>query len=586
MGIIFRHTSKKDRLLLLLSAAVILVQVCLETWIPTQMAVISNMLQQKGTSFDSVSRQGINMLLGALAAFAAAIVGTVLLTSVGSNVSGRIRRALFEKEIRFSQADVSVFGTGSLINRATNDVTIFQNFINQYFQPLIQTPLMMIIVFRRMLTTYPVWISLGAVAIVVLVVLVIYLFAATVPLIGTGSKVKDRLSTLSREHVIGIRVVHSYNSYEYQKEAYDEANEKLTNVMVRSKKILAMFSPTMTSLLFGLSVAIYISGAVIINHSAGADKTIVYSNMIEFVSYIALLINALINMALIILYLPAVFNAGGRINEVLQTPYSILDPEEPVREPDEKGTVEFRNVSFRYGESGEDAVCDLSFRVGRGETLAIIGGTGSGKTTVLNLIPRIYDATQGEVLVDGVNVKKYTQKELRNRIGYVPQSNFLFLGSIGENIGYGENGRFKATLEAIQEAARTGQADEFIQKKEGGYSYQVQSAGSNLSGGQKQRLTISRAICRDPEIYIFDDSFSALDYRTDTRLRKALKEKAAGATTIVVGQRISVVRGADQILVMDKGRIVGRGTHGELMESCEVYREIALSQMPSDTEVS
>jgi ATP-binding cassette subfamily B protein len=356
--------------------------------------------------------------------------------------------------------------------------------------------------------------------------------------------------------------------------------------MVKSRKIIALFSPTMTSLLFGLSVAIYISGAVIINHTAGADKTVIYSHMIEFVSYIALLINALINMAMVILYLPAVFNAGSRINEVLKTPCSILDPEQPVSETGEKGTVEFKHVSFRYSESGEDALSDLNFRVGSGETLAIIGGTGSGKTTALNLIPRIYDVTEGEVLVDGVNVKQYSQKELRNRIGYVPQSNYLFFGSIGENIGYGENGRFKATLEAIVKAAEIGQADEFIRKKEGDYSYQVQSAGGNLSGGQKQRLTISRAICRDPEIYIFDDSFSALDFRTDSMLRKALKEKAAGATTIVVGQRISTVRGADQILVMDKGRIVGHGTHDELMESCEVYREIALSQMPSESEVS
>ena len=582
MNIIFRYTSKKDKLLLLLSAAVILVQVFVETWIPSQMADISNLIQQPGTGFDSVRNLGLSMLGAAFTAFALAVVGMILLSIVGSNVSGQVRKALFEKEIRFSQADAVNFGTGSLINRATNDVTVVQYFISQYFQPLIQTPLTLFIVFQRMMKGYPVWTWLGAVAILVLIGLLAYMVAAALPLVGTGSNSRDRIATLSREHVIGIRVIHSCNSYEHQKAEYDGVNDELTKVMQKSKKILAVFSPTMSSLLFGLSVAIYISGAFIINRTAGAGRTAVYSDMIEFVSYIALLISALINLAMIILYFPAAYNSGRRIREVLNTRYSIVDPEVPVSETREKGTVEFRHVSFRYGKSGENVLSDLSFRVGSGETLAIIGGTGSGKTTVLNLIPRLYDVTEGEVLVDGVNVKEFRQNELRNRIGYVPQSNFLFGGSIGYNIGYGENGRFKASLEAIEEAAKTGQADEFIQKKEGTYAYQLQPSGSNLSGGQKQRLTISRAICRDPEIYIFDDSFSALDYKTDARLRKALKEKAAGATTIIVGQRIGVVKKADRILVMDKGRIVGQGTHDELMESCQVYREIALSQLPAE----
>ncbi|MBQ9064001.1 MAG: ABC transporter ATP-binding protein [Blautia sp.] len=579
MKLIFRFLNKKDRLLALVIIAVIIVQVLLETHIPSIMSGISNMLQSGTMETGMIGLKAIEMLAFALSAFVIACFASYMISIVGSHVCGGIRKGIFEKVIDFSFSEVSEFGVGTLISRCTDDAAVMQDFMSDCLQLLVQAPVMLVIVIIHIFMVRPIWLGFAGIVIALLVALVIVMFITALPLVSKRSMARDRLATATREHVYGIREIHAGNGYGKQKKAYDEANEDMMHYQLKSNIILSFFSPSVISLVHGLSVAVYISGAYIIQAIDGTPGRIaVFSDMVAFVSYSSLMVSALVNIVTIVLSAPGMMNAQKRILEVLDKEYTIRDGAGAGEETPEKGTVEFRNVCFKYPGSAENALTDISFKIRPGQTTAIIGGTGSGKTSVLNLIPRLYEAGEGEVLVDGINVKEYHMNELRNRIGYVPQSSYLFSGTIMSNIGYGENGRFRATLEEVRKAAETGQADEFIRMKEEGYESKVQSGGTNFSGGQRQRLTISRAICRDPEIYIFDDSFSALDFKTDARLRSALKETTAGASVIIVGQRISTIRDADNIIVMDSGRIVGQGTHEELLRKCDIYREIASSQ--------
>ncbi len=568
---------RRGKLITLAAIALIIVQVLLETWIPSQTARITTMIQTEGSDLQAINRLGIRMIIGALVAFLCACMAGYMISVVGCNSCALIRMSLFEKVLGFSTAEVSSFGTSSLIVRCTGDVSYIQSFLQDCLQPLAQAPILLIAVFLRMSFANTAWLWLGVGAAFVLFVLLIYIMLATLVLFKKGGKTRDKMASVSREHVCGIRVIHAFNAEKPYDEDYRKINEELTHFYTRSKKVLSTFSPVVTSLLYGMSVAIYVIGAGLIANTALAERTAIYSDMVAYVSYIALLIQALVNIVMIVLYIPQVLYADYRILAVLNTQNSIRDGQETGSDLQETGTLEFRDVSFRYPHSNENAVSNLTFRARKGQTVAIIGATGSGKTSLLNLIPRLYDVKSGEVLVDGVDVREYQLSALRSRIGYVPQTSFLFSGTIRSNIGYGE-GRFRATLEQIRDAANIGQADEFIRQKEGQYDAAVLTGGSNFSGGQRQRLTISRAICRDPEIYIFDDSFSALDFKTDSKLRKALKKTAAGATILIVSQRISTIRDADLIIVVDKGKIVGQGTHEELMASCSVYREFALSQ--------
>ena len=584
MKLILRYMNKKDKIISAVIMIFVIVQVILETKIPVIMGVISGLLQQGNMTAGAVRSKGIEMVLYALIAFAAASIVCWLIIDVTSRVSNSMRISVFGKLLDFSLFEVSSFGTGTLISRCNDDIYSVQSFMTQSLQSLIKAPILLIIVFLRLSSTEGLWIAMSAAAVALMAVLVFLMFVKIAPLVRRQSIARDMMIGAAHEHIYGIRHIHCGNRFSSQEESYDRINGEVVRYGIKSKTILGFFSPTTSMLIYILTLAIYISGAFLMQKQGMTEQAAAFSSMVSFVSYITFLFTALINIVLVLLNVPLLINAQGRILEILNQENSIPDGDFSGPVP-EHGTVEFRQVSFAYPEAKASAVSDLTFKINAGQTVAIIGGTGSGKTTVLNLILRLYEADKGEILVDGVKVKDFRLKALRDLIGYVPQENYLFSGTIAENIGYGENGRFRATLEEIQKAAVTGQADSFIRQKEEGYNTGVQPGGTNFSGGQRQRLTISRAICRDPEIYIFDDSFSALDFETDAKLRRALKKTTEGATVIIVGQRISSVRDADSILVMDKGRIVDQGTHEELLMRCSVYQEIAASQNPEEKAV-
>lgn len=584
MKIIWKFESIKEKWITVGIMVSILLQVILETAIPAQMANISTLLQTSGSKISSIVEAGLKMSIYAVLAFLISLLSSYLLAGICASVCSKIRKSIFEKIIDFSMAETQHFGTGSLITRCTNDITTIESFINSCMKPMVQAPLSAAIVILRIATGEPLWTIMAILAMAIILSLVISIFIMVIPMVKKLSVYNDKLSTLTKEHVSGVRVIHAYNAFDKQKNEYEENNNAVAKLNVKQESMLALFSPVTSFVLYGLSVVIYVSGAFVLKDMAvGTDRLLYYSNMVAFVSYITMLIVAFVNLVSVIMMFPSTNNASKRINEVLLSTISIKDASDAVEEHDDanEGTIEFRHVGFKYDNSEDYVLEDITFKVNKGETLAIIGGTGCGKTSILNLIPRLCDVTKGEVLVDGKNVKDYKLSDLRNRIGYVPQKSFLFVGNIISNIAYGENGKFKMVVDKVVEAAKIGQADDFIQMKEGGYTSKVMLGGSNFSGGQKQRLTISRAIYRDPEIYIFDDSFSALDFKTDKTLRDALKEYSKDRTTIIVGQRIGTIQDADKILVIDKGHIVGQGTHKELMSNCDVYKEIALSQLSS-----
>lgn len=584
MKIIWKFETTKEKWITVGIMVSILLQVLLETAIPAQMANISTLLQMNGSEISSIVEAGLKMSLYAVLAFLISLLSSYLLAGICASVCSKIRKAMYEKIIDFSMTETQYFGTGSLITRCTNDIATIENFFNSCMKPMVQAPLSAAIVILRIATGEPLWTLMAIMAMVVILAVVICIFIKVIPMVKKLSAYNDKLSTLTKEHVSGIRVVHAYNAFEKQENEYEETNNAFVKLNIKQEGWLALFAPVTSFVLYGLSVAIYVSGAFVIKDMAGTDRLVYYSNMASFVSYISMLIVAFVNLVSVVLLFPLTNNASKRITEVLSTIVSIKDADNAVEDNDElnEGTIEFKNVGFKYVNSEDYVLENITFKVNKGETLAIIGGTGCGKTSILNLIPRLCDVTKGEVLVDGKNVKDYKLSDLRNRIGYVPQKSFLFAGNIISNIGYGENGRFNLVVDKVIEAAKIGQADDFINSKEGGYNSEVMLGGSNFSGGQKQRLTISRAIYRDPEIYIFDDSFSALDFKTDKTLRDALKEYSKDKTTIIVGQRIGTIQDADRILVIDKGHIVGQGTHTDLMNNCEVYKEIALSQLSSE----
>ena len=577
MKLIFCYMRRRDKLLCLAVIGLIVVQVLLETWIPTQMSQITTMLQTGGSTYDAVLKIGLQMIMSAVGAFICACCAGFLISTIGCGCCESIRSALYKKVIGLSSADVTSFGASTLIVRCTNDVSYVQSFLEDCLQPLVQAPILLAAVFLRMSFSNSAWRGLWITAIVVLAILLLYISLASLIYVKKSGILRDKVASYSREHVYGIRVVHAFNAEKPYGDEYEAANKEMSKIFAKSRKIIASFSPVVTTLLYGMSVAVYVIGLSIITSSAPTERVQVYSDMVAYVSYMGLLITALVNIVMIILYTPMIIYADMRLFAVLGKPDGIPEGERTEGEAEKDGEIEFSHVSFRYPGTKEDAVRDVSFRIKKGQTAAIIGGTGSGKTTLLNLIPRLYDAGAGEVLVNGVNVKDYKLNALRDRIGYVPQTNYLFSGTVRSNIGFGDK-NCAFSDEQIAHAAKIGQAEEFISKKEGGFDAQVTTAGSNFSGGQKQRISIARAICRDPKFYIFDDSFSALDFKTDRALRRALKENAGEATVLIVGQRVSTIRNADLIIVMDKGEVVGKGRHDELMEQCSVYRELALSQ--------
>lgn len=584
MKLIMRYMKKKDRLISVVIILFVIIEVFLETKIPVVMGEISSLLQSGSMSFSDVKNKGLEMIAYALLSFTASTVVCFFLVDMACRLSHILRVSIFEKILGFSLSEITSFGTGTLISRCNNDIDTVQGFVTQSFLNVVRAPILLIIVFYRLSSSNGVWTAMSFAAVALMVAFVFFMLVSIAPVVRLGSIIGDKMVAAIHEHIYGIRLIHLGNQFSSQENDYNKINKEAADFSIKIKRITSFFSPFTMMLIYGLTLAVYISGAFIIQHQELSKQTADFAAMVSYVSFITFLFNALVNIILVLLNVPSLLNSQNRLIEVLDQINTITDgPFDGVN--DSKESVEFKNVSFTYPGSKADAISDINFKIYKGQTVAIIGGTGSGKTTVLNLLLRLYEAGKGEIFVDGIPIKEYKLKALRNLIGYVPQQNYLFSGTIADNIGYGENGRFKATLKEIEKAARTGQADSFIREKEKGYYEDVYAGGTNFSGGQRQRLTISRALCRDPEIYVFDDSFSALDFETDAKLRKALKITTDGATVIMVSQRIASVRDADLILVMDNGRIVGSGTHEQLLDSCSVYKEIAVSQNPKEMAV-
>ena len=577
---IFTLITKKEIFLYACSIICIVLQVGLEVAIPQKMGQMTNMLQQSDTAAYDIIRLSVSMFIYSLLALAAAFLTSFFVSRAGAALDRILRKNVFEKIISFSLEEMERFGTSSLIARCTSDITQVQSFITGGLQLAVESAVTIVWVIICIAKADFLWTIATVIAVLIISVSFSVITIVTMPYVKRLQSVKDKLMQISREHIMGIRTIHAYTAFDFQKERYEKANEEHRALLLFYDKAMAIFNPGATAVLYILSVVIYVLGAYLITGaSAASEKMRLFSDMVEFISYSGMLISAFIYIIMIISNLPATLISAGRIKEVLDTKLSITDGNKDIpADNDKNGEIEFSHVSFKYPGSKDYVLKDVSFKISKGENAALIGATGCGKTTLLNLIPRLYDAVEGQVLVGGINVKDYKVDLLRNIIGYVPQKNFLFAGTIGSNIAYGENGRFKAALDDIKRAAYIGQAAEFINKKEGQYEAMVAQGGANFSGGQRQRLAISRAICRDPEIYLFDDSFSALDYKTDALLRKNLRMRAGGATMLTVAQRISTVQGADKIMVLDKGRLVGEGTHAELLAGCKVYREIAQSQ--------
>lgn len=578
MRILFKYARCREWIFFAAALLFTAVQVKLELLFPEYLKDITELIQSDTINSASLAVLCVQML-GFVAGSLICAVFTVLLVSItSSTVTARMRQEVFDKIMNFSLEEVAKFTTPSLITRCTFDVMQIQLFISAAPTIITRTLLTGVIASAGIFSKNIIWTSItgGSVALMLflLTCLIIFLTPATMRL----NKLTDKLNKISLEHLTGLRVIHAYNAQNYQQKKFDAVNNSLadTNIFINNR--LALMYPAVTLFTNITFLMIYFSGIFILQSIGKSQNLQAFSDMIAAISYAGLAIYAFFTLVYLLAMMPRVIASSRRINEVLSEEIKIQDGAGVSVSKDDIGKVEFRNVSFRYPGTVKDALCGISFTVSPGQTAAIIGSTGSGKTSILNLIPRLYEVSEGAVFVDGFNVKDFKLNDLRERLGYVPQKSMLFSMSIAENIGYGESSRLAATIEHIKEAAEVGQAREFIEKQEAGYDTEVRQGGKNFSGGQRQRLTISRAINRNPEIYIFDDSFSALDFKTDKILRAKLRETAGNATMIIVAQRISTIRNADKIIVIDKGRIAGTGTHEELMSSCQIYREMAESQ--------
>ena len=578
MKTVLRYINKKNIALLAIGVILIIAQAYLELRIPDQVARMTQILQSGNASVNAVLTPGIVMLSCAFASLVLCGISGFIIAQTASGLATNLRSAVFNHTLDFSLEEIDRFGVSSLITRCTQDIQMIQIFFTTGLQLLIKAPFLAGIAIYKIADKQIEWTIATSVAVVLILALTTVLILVCAPKMALMQRYTDNMNRLAKEHVSGLRVIHAFKSYGFHAARFDDANLDLKKTNSQTGKYLSFMLPGFVFVMFLLNLAIYVIGIGIIQKTDPGMKKSMYADMVAFSSYALQIVQAFIFLIQAIMLMPRLFVSAGRISEVINTELSIVNGEKNAA-PVSKGTVEFRNVSFRYPNSGEYALKDISFEIRCGETAAFIGATGCGKTTLMNLIPRLYDATEGQILVDGVDVRDYNLKSLRNLLGYVPQKSRLFTGTIAGNIAYGDNGRFNATLKEIKQASEIGQAGDFIEQKPEGYDTQVQSGGSNFSGGQRQRLTISRAICRDPEIYLFDDSFSALDFATDNRLRKTLKATAQDATMLIVAQRIGTILNADKIFVMDKGRIVGSGTHDELMKTCDIYREIAETQL-------
>ena len=582
---LLKNLNKRDVLVILICFVLIAGQVWLELKMPDYMSQITVLVETEGSSFNEIIKNGIFMVLCATGSLASAVIVGYLASRVSATLSLKIRKKLFTKVQNLAMNEIKQFSTSSLITRTTNDITQIQMLMAMGLQLIIKSPIMAIWAIRKILTKNLQWTALVGGGVITLLTVVGILMKVVVPKFKIVQKLTDKINEVTRENLTGIRVVRAFNAEDYQENKFEDTNTKLTNQQLFNQRMFAIMQPMMHLVMHSMTLGIYTIGAFLIYNAQVTEKLTIFSNMVVFSSYSMQVIMSFLMLAFIFMMFPRAQVSANRINEVLDTDITIKDGTQEQGKDKLKGEIEFKNVSFKYPDGEEYVLRDISFKAKQGETIAFIGSTGSGKSTIINLIPRFYDATSGEILVDGVNVKDYKQSSLHNKIGYVSQKAVIFNGSVNENIAYGENGKEVINEEKIKEAIEVAQAKEFVEKMENGYETDLAAGGTNISGGQKQRISIARAIARNPEIYIFDDSFSALDYKTDLILRKELKKYTKNATILIVAQRIGTIMNADKILVLDEGKVVGQGTHKELLEKCEVYKQIALSQL-SESELA
>lgn len=584
---LFKRFRRTECIIILCSVVLITGQVWLDLKLPDYMSKITNLVQTQGSAMGDIWLTGGKMLLCALGSLALSVMTGFLAARVAASFSMRLRGDIFSKVESFSMEQINGFSTASLITRSTNDIIQIQMMVAMGLQVLIKAPIMAIWAIGKIRSKSWQWTAATFVAVLLMLVLIGIAVAFAMPRFKRIQTLTDNLNRVTRENLTGLRVVRAYNAEGYQEEKFRQANDALTTNNLTANRIMAIMMPGMNLILNGLTLAIYWIGASLISGiaptgpAALTERIAIFSDMVVFSSYAMQVVMAFMMLVMIYIMWPRVSVSAKRVLEVLNTPSTIEDGQRTGGEPGSTGEIEFRDVSFKYPDAEEYVLEHVSFRAKKGQTVAFIGSTGAGKSTLVNLIPRFYDVTEGQVLVDGVDVRDYTLESLHSKLGYVPQRAVMFSGTVTSNVAYGmAEGSY--TQEEVKQAVAIAQGTDFVEEMAGGYNGAIAQGGTNVSGGQKQRLSIARAVCRRPEIYIFDDSFSALDYRTDRVLRSALKRETAGVTSLIVAQRIGTIRDADLILVLDEGKVVGQGTHQELLDTCEVYRQIALSQLSKE----
>lgn len=580
----FRYFRKKEWLMVFGSLVFVVGQVWLDLRLPDYMSDITTFVMTEGSTMSDVLIAGAKMLFCALGSVAFSCIVGFFAAQIAAGLSKRLRSEMFSKVSAFSMEEINGFSTASLITRSTNDITQVQMAIAMGLQVIIKAPILAVWAILKILGKSWQWTAVtgGAVVVLIIIIGIVVLFA--MPKFKMLQVLTDDLNRVTRENLTGIRVVRAYNAENYQMNKFDKSNTKVTSTLLFATRIMAIMMPGMNLIMSGLSLAIYWVGAYLINDAVDIqNKVDLFADMTVFTSYAVQVVMAFMMLVMIFIIMPRAMVAAKRINEVLSTKPKIINGNVKETDPSVTGTVEFRNVSFKYPDASDYVLKNISFKANKGDTVAFIGSTGSGKSTLINLVPRFYDATEGEVLVDGIDVRNYDIKSLNDKLGYVPQKAVMFSGTVKSNVGYGENADEREyTDEEIKKAVEIAQGTEFVEKMENTYDGAIAQGGSNISGGQKQRLAIARAVCRKPEIYIFDDSFSALDYKTDRVLRSELKKETSGTTSLIVAQRIGTIKDADCIIVLEKGEVAGMGTHEELLKNCEVYRQIALSQLSKE----
>ena len=578
---LIKNFEKREWLFVLVSVFFIVGQVWLDLKMPDFMSKVTILVQTEGSKMSDILINGGYMLLCAFGSLVLAILVGYIVANLSASFSLKIRKKLFNKVEELSLSEIKMFSTSSLITRTTNDITQIEMFIGMGLQMLIKAPITAVWAITKILNKSWQWSVITAIAVLILLSVIACLIIIVFPKFKIVQKLIDKLNGVTRENLNGIRVIRAFNAEDYEEDKFEEVNTKLTNQQLFNQKTFAIMSPIMYLVMNSLTLAIYFVGAYLIKDAMMVEKMSLFGDMVVFSSYAMQVIMSFLMLAMIFMILPRAQVSASRINEVLEIEVSIKNGTLKKNKTKEIGTVEFKNVSFKYPDAEEYILENISFKANKGDTIAFIGSTGSGKSTLINLVPRFYDATEGEVLIDGVNVKDYDLEFLYNKIGYVPQKAVIFNGTVTSNVSYGDNGKDK-TIDEIKKAIDVAQATEFVLKMDDKYDTHIAQGGTNVSGGQKQRLSIARAIARNPEIYIFDDSFSALDYKTDYNLRKELKKHTKDATCLIVAQRIGTIMHADKILVLDSGKCVGIGTHKELLKNCEIYRQIALSQLSKE----